>query len=134
MKKHIEVVAAIIEQNGKYFCAQRKDQGELAMKWEFPGGKVEPGETKEDALIREIKEELNSLIRVDEFFNTVHHEYKTFFLSMHCYLCSILEGNLVLSEHIDSKWATVEEMMNIDFAEADKPIIEELRKLKTWIK
>ncbi|MDD3122476.1 MAG: (deoxy)nucleoside triphosphate pyrophosphohydrolase [Candidatus Izemoplasmatales bacterium] len=130
MKKHIEVVAAVIERNGTYFCAQRKDQGELAKKWEFPGGKVELGETKEEALIREIKEELDSLITVDQFLMTIHHEYNTFVITMHCYKCTLIKGTLVLSEHINSKWATVEKMRSIDFAQADKPIIEMLQNNK----
>jgi len=127
MKKNIEVVAAIFKKNDRYFCAQRKDQGELAKKWEFPGGKIEVGETHTEALVREIKEELNTDIIVNEFLMTVHHEYYGFILTMHCYMCEISKGTLTISEHLDSKWLTIEEMGKMDFALADIPIISKLK-------
>jgi 8-oxo-dGTP diphosphatase len=123
-KKHIEVVAAVIKEKGKYFCAQRKDQGELAKKWEFPGGKIEQGESHVDALIREIREELSAEVSVGAFITTVVHEYKTFILTMHAYSCKVEKGVLIISEHLDYKWATIEEMSFLDFAQADLPIIE----------
>ncbi len=126
MKRHIEVVAAIIEKDGLYFCAQRADKGELAKKWEFPGGKIEAGETHEQALIREIKEELSADIIVKDFISTVEHEYNSFHLTMHCYNCTVVGGTLTISEHLDFKWASVNEMMKMDFALADIPIIRKL--------
>ena len=126
MKKNIEVVAAIIEKDGLYFCAQRADKGELAKKWEFPGGKIESGETHEEALVREIKEELSAEIIVEDFIFTVDHEYNSFYLTMHCYHCKVVRGELTISEHLASKWASVNEMKNMDFAEADIPIILKL--------
>ncbi len=126
MKKRIEVVAAVIKDGDKYFCAKRKNEGELAKKWEFPGGKIESGETHQDALIREIKEELNTEIQVNDFLITINHEYKTFFLEMHVYNCTVKKGDLIISEHLDSKWETIKEMLNMDFADADIPILKRL--------
>ena len=123
MKKEVEVVAAVIKKGNKYFCAQRKDQGELAKKWEFPGGKIELGETREEALAREIKEELNTIIYVKDYLITVRHEYIGFNLTMHAFLCDVIEGELEISEHIDKKWLTKDEMHEYDFAAADVPII-----------
>lgn len=128
MKKTIEVVAAIIKKDHKYFCCQRKDSGELAKKWEFPGGKIEMNETHEDALIREIKEELNTEIKVLNLLMTVSYEYDTFNLIMHCYMAEVVMGNLELKEHLDSKWLTLDEMSAYDFALADLPIIEKLKQ------
>lgn len=123
IKKHYEVVAAVIEKNGKVFCCQRGPKGECAYKWEFPGGKIEQGETNEQALIREIKEELNSLIKVNNYLTTVHHEYNTFTITMHVYLCELIEGNLSLLEHKASMWCEKEKLKELDFAEADRKII-----------
>jgi 8-oxo-dGTP diphosphatase len=128
MKKTIEVVAAVIQKDGLYFCAQRPDRGELANKWEFPGGKIEHGETPEKAIKREIKEELDTDVLVHNYMLTVHHEYNTFIITLHAYQCSILQGNLELSEHISSRWVSASDMIGLDFAEADKPIIEYLLK------
>ncbi len=128
MKKTIEVVAAIIKYKDKYFAAQRKDYGELAKKWEFPGGKVELGEQKEDALLREIKEELKADIKINEFIMTVKHEYKTFKLTMHAFLCELISDELILTEHLNSKWLTKEELLSVDWAAADIPIVNKLMK------
>lgn len=133
MKKQIEVVAAVFSKGNKYFCAQRKDKGELAKKWEFPGGKIEENETHQDALAREIKEELSAIIKVNDFIMTVVHEYNGFVLTMHAYHCEIIEGDLIISEHLDSKWVTLEEMGNYDFAAADLPIVKKLVDLKQMI-
>lgn len=124
MNKQIEVVAAVIRQGNKYFCAQRHNKGELANKWEFPGGKVEKNETKEEALIREIKEELNTTVKVLDFLITVKHQYISFELTLHAYLCEVTEGQLEISEHLDSKWLGKNEMTQYDFAAADLPIID----------
>jgi 8-oxo-dGTP diphosphatase len=126
MNKKIEVVAAIIKKDNTYFCAQRSDHGELAKKWEFPGGKIEKSETHAEALKREILEELNTKIEVKSFLVTVHHQYKKFKLDLHAYLCEIIEGDLELSEHLDFKWATIDEMKKLDFSAADISILEHL--------
>jgi 8-oxo-dGTP diphosphatase len=127
MKKQIEVVTAIIKNKNRYYCAQRKDDGELAKKWEFPGGKIEAGETHQEALIREIREELSAHIRVDHFLLTVRHEYIGFHLIMHVYQARVLSGELTISEHLDARWLPVSEMGDYDFADADLPIIEHLK-------
>ena len=126
--KHIEVVCAIIiNEKNEIFCCQRGPGRALANKWEFPGGKVEENETREETIVREIKEELNSLIEPIEYVGVSNHEYidleKTFSITMHAYKCKLISGNLELSEHIDSKWASIEEMKLMDFAAADIPLI-----------
>lgn len=129
MKKELEVVAAVIKSNNKYFCAKRKDEGELAKKWEFPGGKVENGELLEATIQREIKEELKTEIKVLNYLTTVKYEYNTFKIILHAYLCEIVKGNLELTEHLDSKWLSIEEMEKFDFAYADRPIIKKLKEI-----
>ena len=117
--KHIEVVAAVIEKDNKVFCCQKGNKGECAYKWEFPGGKIEPGETYEEALIREIKEEIDCLIKVNNYLTTINHQYNTFHLTMHVYLCELIDKEPILSEHIDSKWCSKDKLKDLDFAEAD---------------
>lgn len=126
MKKTIEVVAGLIQKDGKFLCCQRKDVGELAMKWEFPGGKIELGESHHEALKRELKEELNIITDVNDIFITVRHEYKTFILVMYVYNVEVIEGQIILNEHIDSKWLSPVNMLQYDFADADIPIIDKL--------
>ena len=101
--KNIKVVAAIIIDNNKIFATQR-GYGDFKDGWEFPGGKIEKGETPEEALIREIKEELDTTINVNKKIDTVEYDYPNFHLSMDCFICNILEGDLVLKEHESSKW------------------------------
>lgn len=117
--KHIEVVAAVIEKDDKVFCCQKGNKGECAYKWEFPGGKIELGETHKQALIREIKEELDCLIKVNNYLTTINHQYNTFHLTMHVYLCELIDKEPILSEHIDSKWCSKDKLKDLDFAEAD---------------
>ena len=119
-KKHYEVVAAVIVEDDKVFCCQRGPKGECAFNWEFPGGKIEHGETHVEALVREIKEELNCLISVNKYITTVNHEYNTFSITMHVYLCSLISGEPTLLEHKSSLWCDKNKLKELDFAEADK--------------
>jgi len=125
---HLEVVAAVIEKDGKILCAQRKDSGELARKWEFPGGKVEPGETQQQALEREIDEELGVKINTGSYLMTVKHHYAAFSITMHAYSASILEGQPVVREHLALRWLKLEELRTLDWAPADGPIVEMLAR------
>lgn len=127
--KHFEVVAAILIDSNRVFCAQRKDAGEVAKKWEFPGGKIEMGENHQQALSREIAEELSVEIAVGDFVATVYHEYSTFAITMHAYLATVLFGELTLSEHLDSRWLSREELTSVDWAPADLPIVERVKEL-----
>lgn len=124
--KHIEVVAAIIIRDGKIFATQR-GYGEWKDWWEFPGGKIELGEAPEDALKREIREELATEIEVGERFMTVEYDYPKFHLTMHCYLCSVISGELSLLEHEDARWLEREELGSVKWLPADKDVIEKIR-------
>lgn len=126
--KTIEVVAAIIIENGKLFATQR-GYGDFKDKWEFPGGKMEAGETPEQALVREIKEELDTLISVDQFLCTVDYDYPEFHLTMHCYLCSVVEGDLVLKEHEAARWLGKDELWEVDWLPADDDVIVTIQEL-----
>jgi 8-oxo-dGTP diphosphatase len=123
--KHIEVVAAIIIHDGKILCVQRgpAKYDYISHKWEFPGGKVEEGETKLAAIVREIREELHMDIAVDAFFTTVNHTYPDFQLTMHSYLCSCPTNELTLTEHSDFKWLSKDALKDLDWAAADKEIL-----------
>ena len=121
-KKTIEVVAAIIIRDGKLFATQR-GYGEWKDWWEFPGGKTEPGEAPEDALKREIREELATEIGVGELLTTVEYDYPQFHLTMHCFLCSIVCGQLSLLEHEDARWLTKNDLNSIRWLPADLEII-----------
>ena len=101
--KTVRVVAAIIIENDKVFATQR-GYGEFKDGWEFPGGKIEPGETPEEAIVREIKEELDTEVEVIELLDTVEYDYPNFHLSMGCFICKIKSGDLVLKEHEAAKW------------------------------
>ena len=123
--KNIKVVAAIIIDNNKIFATQR-GYGDFEDGWEFPGGKIEKGETPEEALIREIKEELDTTINVNKKIDTVEYDYPNFHLSMDCFICNKLEGDLVLKEHEASKWLSKDELYSVDWLPADKEIIEKI--------
>lgn len=125
--KTIKVVAAVIKRNNKIFVTQR-GYGEFKDGWEFPGGKVEKGETKEEALIREIKEELDTVIKVDSYLDTIEYDYPDFHLSMDCFICSIVEGHLVLKEHEDSKWIKKEEIDTLNWLPADLIILDKVKE------
>ena len=124
-RKHIEVVAAIIVRDRRIFATQR-GYGEWKDWWEFPGGKIEHGETPEDALKREIREELATEIEVDELLTTVEYDYPKFHLTMHCYLCTIISGDLSLLEHEDARWLAIDELDSVKWLPADKDVIEKL--------
>ncbi len=126
--KHIEVAAGIIIRGGKIFGAKRGNRGETAGKWEFPGGKIEPGERPEQTAVREIREEIGAEVTADSFFMTVRHTYTTFELTMHTYLCSVASGSFTLAEHTDSRWFFPGELGTVEWAPADAPIIEKLQK------
>ena len=124
--KKIEVAAAIIYKNGAYFATQR-GYGEFEGMWEFPGGKIELGETAESALKREIQEELGIDITVDKFLCTTDYDYPSFHLTMHCYLCRIISGEIELREHKSARWLTVEALDSVEWLPADKEVVEKLK-------
>jgi len=121
--KTIKVVAAIIRDGDSIFATQR-GYGEFKDGWEFPGGKIETGETPEQALKREIKEELDTDIEVGELIDVVEHDYPTFHITMHCFWCTIKKGSLTLKEHEAPKWVTVNELDTVDWLPADMGIID----------
>lgn len=123
--KTIEVVAAVIRKDDKIFTTQR-GYGEWKDWWEFPGGKMEQEETPEEALKREIHEELSTDISVDEFLCTVEYDYPKFHLVMHCYMCSLLTDSLHLNEHEAAKWLGREELTSVKWLPADVEVIERL--------
>lgn len=123
--KTIRVVAAIIIENGKVFATQR-GYGEFKDGWEFPGGKIEPDETPEAAVVREIREELDIEIEVLELLGTVEYDYPKFHLSMDCFICKIKSGNLVLKEHEAAKWLTKETLDSVEWLPADQGLIGEI--------
>ncbi len=125
--KQIEVVAAVIVENGRVFATQR-GYGEFRGMWEFPGGKMEPGESREDALKREIKEELDTEISVGELLTTVQHDYPAFHLTMHCFLCTITSGELVLREHEAARWLTKDELYSVNWLPADIAVVEKINQ------
>ena len=126
--KCIEVVAAIIRKDDKIFATQR-GYGEWKDWWEFPGGKMEAGETPEEALVREICEELSAEISVDELLCTVEWDYPKFHLMMHCYLCSLLTEALHLNEHEAAKWLAKDELDSVRWLPADIQVIDKIRTL-----
>lgn len=123
--KTIQVVAAIIERDGKYFATQR-GYGEFKDGWEFPGGKIEPGESPEEALRREIREELNTEISVGHHLITVDYDYPRFHLHMACYLCQVVSGSLQLLEAEASRWLSPSELTEVDWLPADQEVVEAL--------
>lgn len=126
--KSIEVVAAIIIKNNQVFATQR-GYGEWKDWWEFPGGKIEPGECPQEALKREIKEELDAEISVGELLQTIDWDYPTFHLTMHCYICSLESESLHLNEHEASAWLTKDELDSIQWLPADITILDKISKL-----
>lgn len=126
--KTIQVVAALIVHDGRIFATQR-GYGDWKGYWEFPGGKVEPGETPEDALVREIREELATEIHVEHYVTTIECDYPAFHLSMRCYLCSVLSGSLTLLEHEAAAWLDRDHLHDVKWLPADETIISDIEKL-----
>ena len=125
--KTIRVVAAVIRKGNRIFATQR-GYGEFKDGWEFPGGKIEPGETPQEALVREIREELETEIRVGDLIDTIEYDYPAFHLSMDCFWCEIVEGSLELKEHEAAKWLDRESLYTVDWLPADVGLIEKIRK------
>lgn len=127
--KKIDVVAAIIQCGEETLCVQRGPAKleYISKKYEFPGGKIEVGETKESAIIREIKEELHLDILEPKFFNTINHQYPDFYITMHSFICPVECKDITLTEHIDKKWLKIEELHKLDWAAADIPIVKKLQ-------
>lgn len=126
--KKIEVVAAIIKLDDEILCVQRQKNKlpYISEKFEFPGGKIETGETQKEALKRELEEELNINPVINDLFLTVVHQYPDFELTMHSYICEVDTKEITLNEHIDSKWLKLEELNSLDWAAADVPIVDKL--------
>jgi 8-oxo-dGTP diphosphatase len=126
--KKIEVVAGVIYFEDEILCVQRPKNKYpyISEKFEFPGGKIEDGESKEDALHRELLEELNLSTKIKSSFLTVVHQYPDFELTMHSFICEVERKNLTLREHIDQKWLKINELDSLDWAAADVPIVEKL--------
>mgnify|MGYP002574465542 FL=1 len=127
--KSIEVVAAVIQHKGRIFATQR-GYGEFKDGWEFPGGKMEPKETPQQALRREIKEELDTDVEVKDLIDTINYDYPNFHLTMHCFWCTVKAGKLELLEHEDAKWLAQEELESVDWLPADKVLLPKIRE--TW--
>ena len=124
--KKIEVVAAILHRDGAYFATQR-GYGEFEGMWEFPGGKIEPGESREVALRREIQEELGVNVTIENLLCMTEYDYPSFHLTMHCYLCSVTSGEIELREHKSARWLTAETLDSVEWLPADKEIVDKLK-------
>lgn len=128
MKKHFNVVAAVITADNQILCVKRGKHKSLPDKWEFPGGKIEEGETHEQAIIREIMEELRVIVQVNKHILTTDYEYQDFSVTLHFYYANIIKGDIQLMEHQEYLWVKQSELSHLDFAEADISLIQELSK------
>lgn len=126
--KTIEVVAAIIKRGDKIFATQR-GYGDFKDGWEFPGGKMEPGETPEQALVREIKEELNADIKIGELITTVDYDYPNFHLTMHCFMCELISEEITLVEHEAARWLTKDQLNEVNWLPADIEVVNSLKEI-----
>lgn len=124
MKKEINVVGAVIESNNLILCAQRGPDKSLANLWEFPGGKIEPGESKRQALEREIHEELICIVEVNNKITTTRYEYNFGFVNLTTFHCKLISGEPTLTEHIDVKWVPYKRLKTLNWAPADIPTID----------
>ncbi|KGX87038.1 (deoxy)nucleoside triphosphate pyrophosphohydrolase [Pontibacillus litoralis] len=129
MKKDIYVVGAVIIENGKILCAQRGSLKSLPLMWEFPGGKIEHGESPQQALQREIVEEMQCKVEIGEQIEHTVHEYDFGVVHLTTFYCTLLEGEPILTEHIAFKWLAAHELPSLDWAPADIPAIEKLSKV-----
>lgn len=127
-RKSIEVVAAVIREGNRIFATQR-GYGDFKDYWEFPGGKIEPGETREEALMREIEEELKTEIAIERHLMTVDYDYTTFHITLHCFLCTVQEGHLTLTEHEAAKWLDAGNLDSVQWLPADRTVIELLKEI-----
>ena len=125
--KTIRVAAAVIRKGNRIFATQR-GYGEFKDGWEFPGGKIEPGETPQEALVREIREELETEIRVGDLIDTIEYDYPAFHLSMDCFWCEVVEGSLELKEHEAAKWLDRESLYTVDWLSADVGLVEKIKQ------
>ena len=125
--KVVKVVAAVIAEEGRIFATQR-GYGEFKDGWEFPGGKIEEGETPQQALVREIQEELDTEVEVGDLLGTVEYDYPTFHLSMQCFLCRIKAGSLNLKEHEAARWLAEDELDSVDWLPADIEVLDWIRR------
>lgn len=125
--KRVKVAAAVIRKGGKIFATER-GYGEFKDMWEFPGGKIEEGESGREALMREIKEELDTTVDVGEYIDTVEYDYPSFHLSMECYWCTVREGRLTLLEHENALWLDRDSLLSVEWLPADLVIIEKVKK------
>ena len=131
--KTIEVVAGVIvdecPDGSKKFLATQRGYGDFKGGWEFPGGKVEPGEIPQQALVRELQEELTVDVEVGDFITTVEHDYPGRHITMHCYFCKILSGELTLLEHESACWLTKQELRSVNWLPADIAVVEKLEEI-----
>ena len=131
--KTIRVVAAVIRSEDKIFATAR-GYGEFKGQWEFPGGKIEPGETPQEALVREIQEELDVKTEVGDLIDTIEYDYSSFHLSMDCFWCNVTEGEITLKEAEDARWLSKDELYSVDWLPADMELIEKLELFNKHLK
>ena len=131
VRRRVEVVAAIIRDADRILATQR-GYGKWCGWWEFPGGKIQAGESREEALRREIREELDADIEIDRFHTTVEYDYPDFHLTMHCYLCHIPDGHYTLNEHADARWLTPDTVNTVRWLPADEGLVTGLFPQKTF--
>ena len=132
--KQITVSAAVIlrtnpQTHKKEILATQRGYGDFKGGWEFPGGKIESGETPEECIVREIREELATVVKAEKILGVVEYDYPAFHLTMHCILCSVVSGDLILLEHEDAKWVTGETLYSLDWLPADKLILGKIQEI-----